>query len=65
MATKGLRALIIGGGTAGMCSAIMLGRQGVECDLVDIDTTWRPSGAGITPSAIRKLVERRWSAMTR
>ncbi len=48
MATKGLRALIIGGGTAGMCSAIMLGRQGVECDLVDIDTTWRPSGAGIT-----------------
>lgn len=42
------KVLIIGGGTGGMCSAITLGRLGANVDLIDIDTNWRPTGAGIT-----------------
>lgn len=42
------KVLIIGGGTGGMCSAITVGRLGADVDLIDIDTNWRPTGAGIT-----------------
>lgn len=42
------RALIVGGGIAGMASAIMLGRIGVSVKLIDLDPGWRVYGAGIT-----------------
>ena len=42
------RALIVGGGIAGMATAIMLRRDGVPVDVVDIDPEWRVYGAGIT-----------------
>ena len=42
------RALIVGGGIAGMSAAIMLRRGGVHVDLIDIDPEWRVYGAGIT-----------------
>jgi 2-polyprenyl-6-methoxyphenol hydroxylase-like FAD-dependent oxidoreductase len=42
------RALVVGGGIAGMATAIMLRRSGVPVDLIDIDPEWRVYGAGIT-----------------
>jgi 2-polyprenyl-6-methoxyphenol hydroxylase-like FAD-dependent oxidoreductase len=42
------RALIVGGGIAGMAAAIMLRRIGVDVDLIDLDPQWRVYGAGIT-----------------
>lgn len=67
------RVLIIGGGIAGMCSAIELRKRGVEVDLVEIDADWRVYGAGITISAptlrafkaigvVRDIVEQGWCA---
>lgn len=41
------KALIVGGGPAGMTTSIALARQGVECELVEINTHWRPAGVGI------------------
>jgi 2-polyprenyl-6-methoxyphenol hydroxylase-like FAD-dependent oxidoreductase len=40
--------LIVGGGIAGMSSAIHLARQGLAVDLIDLDPKWRVYGAGIT-----------------
>jgi 2-polyprenyl-6-methoxyphenol hydroxylase-like FAD-dependent oxidoreductase len=42
------RALVVGGGIAGMATAIMLRRNGVPVDLIDLDPEWRVYGAGIT-----------------
>jgi 2-polyprenyl-6-methoxyphenol hydroxylase-like FAD-dependent oxidoreductase len=42
------RALVVGGGIAGMATAIMLRRSGVPVDLIDLDPQWRVYGAGIT-----------------
>ncbi len=42
------RALVVGGGIAGMTSAISLAERGVAVDLVDLDPEWRVYGAGIT-----------------
>ena len=42
------RALIVGGGVAGMSCAIQLRRAGLHVDLVEIDPHWRIYGAGIT-----------------
>ena len=42
------RALVIGGGFSGMTAAIVLQRQGVAVDLVEIDKDWRTYGAGIS-----------------
>jgi 2-polyprenyl-6-methoxyphenol hydroxylase-like FAD-dependent oxidoreductase len=42
------RALIIGGGIAGMAASIELRKRGVAVDLVEIDPKWRVYGAGIT-----------------
>jgi len=42
------RALVVGGGIAGMATAIMLRRSGVPVDLIDLDPEWRVYGAGIT-----------------
>jgi 2-polyprenyl-6-methoxyphenol hydroxylase-like FAD-dependent oxidoreductase len=50
-ATSTRRALIVGGGVAGMSAATMLARSGVEVCLVDLDPNWRGSGAGITLTA--------------
>jgi 2-polyprenyl-6-methoxyphenol hydroxylase-like FAD-dependent oxidoreductase len=45
------RALVGGGGVAGMSAATMLLRAGVEVRLVDLDANWRVAGAGITITA--------------
>jgi hypothetical protein len=42
------RALVVGGGFAGMSAAIELRRRGVSVDLVEIDAGWRNYGAGIS-----------------
>ncbi|HEY2604194.1 MAG TPA: FAD-dependent monooxygenase [Thermoleophilaceae bacterium] len=41
------RALIVGGGPAGLTAAVALARQGVQSEIVEIDTDWRPAGVGI------------------
>lgn len=53
------RILIVGGGIGGMCAAIMLRRQGIAVDLVEINPQWAPDGAGITISgpSLRSLRE--------
>jgi 2-polyprenyl-6-methoxyphenol hydroxylase-like FAD-dependent oxidoreductase len=43
-------ALIIGGGIAGMSTAIELRKRGVQVELVESDPEWRVYGAGITIS---------------
>jgi 2-polyprenyl-6-methoxyphenol hydroxylase-like FAD-dependent oxidoreductase len=48
---KRQRALIVGGGVAGMSAATMLLRAGIEVRLVDLDPSWRVTGAGITLTA--------------
>lgn len=42
------RALVVGGGIGGMCSALRLRALGSEVDLIDKDPGWRVYGAGIT-----------------
>ena len=41
------RALIVGGGIAGLALAPMLARNGVEVDVVERESTWRPAGTGM------------------
>lgn len=41
-------ALVIGGGIAGMCTAICLARNGIAVDLVEIKRDWNMLGAGLT-----------------
>jgi len=42
------KALIIGGGIAGMSCAIQLRKIGIAVDLVEVDPDWRAHGAGLT-----------------
>ena len=42
------RVLVVGGGIGGMAAAIVLRRQQVAVDLIDIDPEWKVYGAGIT-----------------
>ncbi|HEX3847243.1 MAG TPA: FAD-dependent oxidoreductase [Steroidobacteraceae bacterium] len=42
------KALIVGGGIAGMAAAIELRKRGVAVDLIELDPEWRVYGAGIT-----------------
>jgi 2-polyprenyl-6-methoxyphenol hydroxylase-like FAD-dependent oxidoreductase len=51
------RAVVVGGGIAGMCSAIELRKRGVEVDLLELDREWRVTGAGISlnGAALRAL----------
>ncbi len=42
------KVLIIGGGFSGMAAAIQMRKAGIDVDLVEIDPSWRPEGAGIT-----------------
>lgn len=46
--TTSMKALIVGGGTGGQSCALALRRLGVDVDLIDIDTKWGVSGAGLT-----------------
>lgn len=48
MTRSASRILIIGGGFSGMSAAIQLRKQGVEVDLVELDSGWRNYGAGIS-----------------
>lgn len=50
-------ALIVGGGIAGMCTAIEMRKRGVAVDLLELDTEWRVAGAGISinGAALRAL----------
>lgn len=41
------KVLIIGGGPAGMAAGIALARGGVEVEIIEISTDWRPGGVGI------------------
>ena len=41
------RALIVGGGPAGMTAALALAQAGVECSIVELQRDWRPAGVGI------------------
>jgi 2-polyprenyl-6-methoxyphenol hydroxylase-like FAD-dependent oxidoreductase len=45
------RILIIGGGIAGLTSAIALGRQGHQIDVIERDPNWSVYGVGITQQA--------------
>lgn len=59
MLTADMKALIVGGGIAGLASAIALQRVGVECDVAEIGDL-RPIGAGIglagrAPDALDEL----------
>jgi 2-polyprenyl-6-methoxyphenol hydroxylase-like FAD-dependent oxidoreductase len=51
------KALVVGGGIAGMCTAIELRKRGVVVDLFELDPEWRVSGAGISinGAALRAL----------
>ena len=42
------KALVVGGGFAGMSSAISLKSAGFDVRLIDLDTEWRAYGAGVT-----------------
>ncbi|EEA04588.1 monooxygenase FAD-binding [Burkholderia sp. H160] len=44
------KVLIIGGGIGGMSAAILLRRQGIAVDLVELNPQWAADGAGITIS---------------
>jgi 2-polyprenyl-6-methoxyphenol hydroxylase-like FAD-dependent oxidoreductase len=45
------RALIVGGGIAGMCAALELRKRNVDVALIEADPHWRVYGAGITINA--------------
>lgn len=53
------KALIIGGGVGGMCTAIQLRKLGIAVELVELNPAWAPDGAGITISgpSLRALRE--------
>jgi len=44
------KVLVIGGGVGGMCAAIQLRKLGIAVDLVEVNPSWAPDGAGITVS---------------
>lgn len=46
--TQAGKTLIVGGGIAGMATAICMQRSGVAVELIDRDPDWRVYGAGIT-----------------
>jgi 2-polyprenyl-6-methoxyphenol hydroxylase-like FAD-dependent oxidoreductase len=51
------RVLVVGGGIAGLCTAIALGRIGVDVDVVEKNPRWDVYGVGIIqpPNALRAL----------
>lgn len=59
------KALVIGGGIAGMSAAISLREVGVEVDLIDCDPEWKVYGAGITITGPTLRVMRRLGILDR
>ena len=53
------RILIVGGGIAGLALATALRRRGLNAELVERETQWKPAGGGIAvqPNAMRVLHE--------
>jgi 2-polyprenyl-6-methoxyphenol hydroxylase-like FAD-dependent oxidoreductase len=51
------KALIVGGGIAGLSSAISLSRKGVQCDVVEVGNSWGGASIGITGRAADALGE--------
>lgn len=51
------KALIVGGGIAGLSSALALGRAGVQCDVVELNATPAGAAIGITGRAADALGE--------
>ena len=49
--------LVVGGGIAGLALAVALSRHGIPCELIERESTWTTTGAGITiyPNGIRAL----------
>lgn len=48
MSARPRSVLVVGGGPAGMASAIGFARRGIEALLVELDSTWAASGIGLT-----------------
>src|SRR2546427_2272481 len=42
------RALIVGGGPAGLCAATVLRKRGIEAEIVEVNDELRPLGSGLT-----------------
>lgn len=51
------KALIVGGGIAGLSAAISLSRTGVQCDVVEVGSSWGGASIGITGRAADALGE--------
>ena len=51
------KALIVGGGIAGLSSAIALSRAGVHCDVVEVGRSWGGASIGISGRAADALAE--------
>lgn len=51
------KALIVGGGIAGLSAAIALSRTGVQCDVVEVGSSWGGASIGITGRAADALGE--------
>ena len=49
--------LIVGGGIAGLSAAIALSRTGVQCDVVELGSSWGGASIGITGRAADALGE--------
>ncbi len=49
--------LVVGGGIAGLALAAALSQRGIPCELIERESTWTTTGAGITiyPNGIRAL----------
>lgn len=43
--------LVVGAGVAGLSAAIAMARRGIEVDVIDHVSVWKPSGAGLTLGA--------------
>jgi 2-polyprenyl-6-methoxyphenol hydroxylase-like FAD-dependent oxidoreductase len=53
------RVLIVGGGIGGLSAAIALGRQHLECEIVEVDSTWTVYGVGIIqPNNVLRALDR-------
>jgi 2-polyprenyl-6-methoxyphenol hydroxylase-like FAD-dependent oxidoreductase len=48
MAAAIANALIVGGGTAGLCQAIVLRRLGIDAEIVEVKRDWTVLGSGVT-----------------
>jgi 2-polyprenyl-6-methoxyphenol hydroxylase-like FAD-dependent oxidoreductase len=42
------KVLVVGGGPAGLSTATVLGRRGIEVELVELNDSLQPLGSGLT-----------------